>query len=214
MFNNHTPDKNDKHVQRLLDKLDSDIELIVLDIEPESGAMESDCTEIVRRKVEREGGRIIYGWQIWKSDILVEAEFHAVWETPEGELKDVTPKPPQFNQILFLEDETLTYEGKQIDNVRINITNNKLVDYFIEAWKKYYRLMNRGDRALLHGQEFIDSLNEKDIVEIENIKKIRDAIEFMLYQKATINDKCFCQSGKIYKNCHAIIHKEEFKKIK
>lgn len=41
------------------------------------------------------GGRLITGWGIWQWDnILVEAEAHAIWESPDNQLIDITPHVP------------------------------------------------------------------------------------------------------------------------
>ncbi|MES2588108.1 MAG: hypothetical protein V4622_03950 [Bacteroidota bacterium] len=78
--NIETPEVTDPHVQKLICFIDSDFELIKLKIEPEYFARELDCIGAVREKVKRDGGNIVFGWQIWKNDYLVEAEFHAVWK--------------------------------------------------------------------------------------------------------------------------------------
>ncbi|GAB5417845.1 MAG: hypothetical protein Crog4KO_24070 [Crocinitomicaceae bacterium] len=197
------PDINDKDLEKLLTIMSSDIELIELKIEPEPSSQISDCTEIVRKKVENEGGRIIYGWQFWKTPFLIEAEFHAVWEMPDGKtLKDLTPKPEQygFEHILFLEDEELKYEGKQIDNIRVNITDNALVDHFIESCKAVYRLQNRGKRALVY--DLREICTEEEIKEIVHHVNLRATIAQLLNDGKTIEDLCFCNSMKKYKNCH------------
>lgn len=196
------PDIDDKEVERLLQIMTSDLELVVLKVQPEKGAMFSDCTEVVRKKVEESGGRIIYGWQIWKSNFIIEAEFHAVWESPDNVLVVITPKPYGIHEILFLEDEDLVYEGKQIDNIRLNISNNKLVDHFIETHKAIYRLMNRGDRAYLHDEEFDQSLTDDEREEIVSHQNLRDALGMALNNGMTENSECFfCESSRKYKNC-------------
>lgn len=195
-----TPKENDVHVQRLLSLIDSDLELIVLEIKPEPGSEPSDCTNIVEQKVKKEGGRIIYGWQIWKTKFLVEAEFHAVWEMPDGEtLVDLTPKNYKgITEILFLEDESIVYDGKQIDNIRLNITKNHLVTHFIEICKAYFAFMNKGERANQY-QLILNSVEQNELYEIE---KLREGVGAMLELGCNIESLCFCRSGIKYKLCH------------
>ena len=70
-------------------------------------------------KVEKNGGGFQYGWQIWEwPDVMIEAEFHAVWNSPQGILIDITPKQIDTHKILFLPDANRTYEGKQVNNFR------------------------------------------------------------------------------------------------
>ena len=81
---------------------------------PNSSAPQNECFPLVEAKVEAEGGELILGWQIWQGQLLVEAEFHAVWKTPSGEYIDITPKPMPFDKILFVVDHNAAYEGKQV----------------------------------------------------------------------------------------------------
>lgn len=202
--NVRTPNENDKDIQRLLKLIDSDIELVLLPIEPEPFAREHDCIGAVREKVIRDGGRIVFGWQIWKCDYLVEAEFHAVWETPDGEgLKDITPKNyPDITHILFLEDENTIYEEKIIDNKRINISGNELVDHLFAVNRADYRLKNRGEKALLRFEEFLNSLTNDERRQLEELAVYKNNLSYMLDNGNTVNSPCHCRNNKKYKNCH------------
>lgn len=44
------------------------------------------CCINVLHRVRHHGGRRVNGWIIWESQPLDEAEFHCVWESPEGSL--------------------------------------------------------------------------------------------------------------------------------
>ena len=65
--------------QKLLDKLNASHEPIYVDVVLEEGAILHNCVSNVKRKIEKDGGKSILGWQIWQNR-LSEAEFHAVWE--------------------------------------------------------------------------------------------------------------------------------------
>lgn len=57
-------------------------------VQPDLSTIRSECFSNVRRKVERGGGRIRFGWAIWQcAAFFIEAEHHEVYETPHiGEL--------------------------------------------------------------------------------------------------------------------------------
>jgi len=198
----HTPSENDKDVIRLLDHIDAPYDPLKIAIKAKRGAELSDCTNIVEAHVKKHGGKVVYGWQIWKSSILVEAEFHAVWENQKGELVDLTPKPPGFTHILFAEDDRIVYDGKQIDNVRLNITDNLLVDHFIEASKAFYRLQNNGEKALLHGKDYEDSLSEEEVNRLQSCFQLKQLLHTMIQVGATVDSVCLCGEPKAYKDCH------------
>jgi hypothetical protein len=115
----------------------------------------NDCTENVASVIERHGGSIEYGWQLWETlpGLMIEAEFHAVWKDEDGARLDVTPKAhPSINRIAFLPDPNLVYEGRQIDNIRRPLTDEPLIAALIQAAEDWYEATNRGDLADFHGQ--------------------------------------------------------------
>jgi len=105
--------------------------------------------------IRNKGGSIQYGWQIWETlpNLMVEAEFHAVWKDGNGVFHDITQKSlPNIKQILFLPDHSRKYLGKQIDNVRIPLQDEVLIKQFIENAEKYFEATNRGALANYHGE--------------------------------------------------------------
>ena len=65
------------------------------------------CFDGVLEKVRRDGGGVRLGWVIWEwPNAFLNAEFHAVWIDPAGQLVDITPKPLGEKSILFAPDPT------------------------------------------------------------------------------------------------------------
>lgn len=61
------------------------------------------CSDGVAEKIRMEGGSIVFGWTIWEwPDVLLTAEFHAVWKSPTDALYDITPKPQGEKAIVFV----------------------------------------------------------------------------------------------------------------
>lgn len=57
------------------------------------------------------GGEAVYGWAVWHwPGRWFEAEHHAVWRSPDGELVDVTPQTGEPARVLFVEDPTAPYD--------------------------------------------------------------------------------------------------------
>jgi hypothetical protein len=74
------------------------------------------CADGVEEKVRRQGGKTVFGWTIWEwADVLLTAEFHAVWEDENGNLSDITPKPQGENSIVFVADRSYV-SGFNFDN--------------------------------------------------------------------------------------------------
>lgn len=193
-----TPDITDGDVGQLLRLMEVSLSSVYLDVIPEPYAKVVECFPAVVEKIRRDGGSQQLGWQIWKTSLLVEAEFHAVWKSPNGELRDITPKQLPIARILFLPDTRAGYIGAQVDNVRLNITGNRLVDDFIEISKAIFRIQNKGVRAF----EYEIRLTDQEAQLHHALLQMHSAIYAMAMQGLTRNDPCFCGSGKKYKRCH------------
>ena len=165
----------------------------------ETQAQKNDCFSVVQNKVESFGGNIQHGWQIWKmKEIMIEAEFHAVWVDSHGDYLDIAPKDIHVEKILFLPDANLIYEGRQVNNIRKNITGDQVVQDLIDLCDAKFRFENKGERAFQH--EIILNDSEKRFYE-----KISDAFSFvgpMIAKGLKGNSPCPCNSRKKYKVCH------------
>jgi hypothetical protein len=140
-------------IKELCAKIDKNSKPIFLDVEKLPHSLELDCYENVTKQIAKEGGKVQHGWQIWEwPGIMIEAEFHAVWVDRKGVFHDITPKQiDRINKILFLPDSSRTYEGRQIDNERMPIQDDPLIDEFIDNAHKHFLEMNHGELASFHG---------------------------------------------------------------
>jgi hypothetical protein len=97
------PRLDDPQLKLLLDKMGVNSTPVYVDVVPDDGANINECFPNVSKKVKTVGGSRIIGWQIYKTDILIEAEFHAVWQSDDNKLFDITPKNIPCSKILFLQ---------------------------------------------------------------------------------------------------------------
>ena len=145
-------------------------------------SLPNECFPNVEHVIQEKGGQQVNGWAIWQwANILVEAEAHSVWRSPEGELIDITPHVNGENEILFLKDDDMVYKGNPIASIRLALTSSKLV-------AEYIGLMNERDR----------------IMSCSIPKPLWDRIEeinVMLHEDVRGNEFCPCQSGLKYKKC-------------
>lgn len=81
---------------------------------PEPDARPAYCFDNSVRQASLHGGAALYGWAIWHwPGRWFEAEHHAVWQRPDGELLDVTPQPGAPEQILFLPDPEKVFDPER-----------------------------------------------------------------------------------------------------
>lgn len=187
-------------VKRLLSLLNLTSTPMNVNVIPKKHSIESECFPNVKKQIELEGGHIVYGWQLWQSgNHFIEAEFHAVWKDLQGNFQDITPKPfNRFPQILFVIDANRSYEGKQINNVRLNLSGNRLVDQFIQLNDMKFQIENEGDRADQHEL----TLTGEDAQVYNAVINMLMSIEPYMHSGATLRSPCFCGSGEKYKKCH------------
>ncbi len=111
-----------------------------VEVVPRHDSVLDDCYMDVERQVKECGGALVYGWQVWEwPNVMIEAEFHAIWQTPEGKFIDVTKKRDGETRIVFIPDPTRKYEQKQIDNLRLALWNHSLVHEYISTCEKIHR---------------------------------------------------------------------------
>lgn len=195
------PDSITTHVQELGRVVSPNADLVYVDSQPVLGAQPNDCFPMVERQVSQEGGDVVYGWQIWEwPTLFFEAEFHAVWKLPSGELLDITPKDFPCSRILFIRDTFRTYEGKQVKNIFFPISGHPSVKEFLSLRDAEFEILNRGERAYQYSVKLSDS-------EAMHMKNIENQKVLLLQQLRSLsapigrNEPCPCGSGRKYGKC-------------
>ena len=164
-------------------------------IEPYSKPL--SCYKNVAKKVEECGGGSVYGWHIHQEEFIYEAEHHTVWQSPDGELIDITPNQKNKSEILFSVDMN-SYVGKDVPSVRINITDNVFVEDFITVCELLDSIYATGVRK---SNNILDIPTE--LVPIErNFKKVKDAFDYHLQSGRYRENLCFCKGTTKYTKCH------------
>jgi hypothetical protein len=85
------------------------------------------CHVSAKHVASKRGGRRIHGWALWRFtqggvDVIV-ADFHSVWENPDGKIVDVTP-PKAGDRVLFVPDPSLAIgRTNNIQKLYTNRTN-------------------------------------------------------------------------------------------
>lgn len=191
------PSEINGYVEMLMDKLNAEFEAEFVPVVPALFSKEEQCFNNVAEKVKRDGGSSHYGWAVWQSDIICEGERHAVWESPEGNLVDITPRD-SLSQILFISDNNLDYRGQLIDNVRINITSNKIVDDYIFLLECVELLFTYGN---LINEDRID-LPEPVAFLQQGFQEMSGTLLKYMFLGGTPETECFCAKGRAYQYCH------------
>lgn len=188
----------DRHVSALLDKMKVDFEPEIVPVKIEAYAKPRNCYINVDEKVLRDGGSVHYGWIIWKSKILCEAERHAVWENEFGDLIDITPQEEVADKVMFVSDNDFIYSGQSVDNIRLNITNNPVVDDFIylcELIEKFFTFCQRiDDESVSIPPNVAPYINKYQILK-------SNAWSF-IHTGGKMGSSCYCGSIYTYSKCH------------
>ncbi|MBN2313371.1 MAG: hypothetical protein JXM79_05540 [Sedimentisphaerales bacterium] len=156
-----TPRRITEDIDKFCKELDSSGQPVFVRIELEPDAERVECIRNVHKKIMRDGGQIRFGWAIWEiPNIMIEAVYHAIWISPQGEPIDITPKKQEnADRILFLEDSKDKYNDglyfRRIDNVRKPLSGDPLVAEFIEMCEEIFEFEEKvspGSMLHLEGQ--------------------------------------------------------------
>lgn len=173
-----------------------------IEILPTLGAEINNCFFNVKEQCENKGGQAILGWSVWEfPTVMIEFEFHAIWESPTGEQIDITPKPMEENKILFLPDNSKKFDYSKpwirTDNIRKAIFNHPLIDEFISLAEKKFNLEEH------YSQEYLIKVPEDKYLPIIERMKYLISIFHSKYHLKDVgrNDYCPCGSVRKFKKC-------------
>lgn len=195
-----TPKRITACVRRFCKEVSPKHEPVYVPVETEFCAVQDQCFENVRLKVKKHGGSVVYGWMValWPN-VFAEAIHHGIWQAPDGQLVDVTPKPGGEHRILFLPEPQKTYDyltHRRIDNIRKALVKDRNVYEFLEIGHDIFKLVEEGSKnSGLHATIAADELLSLQLRHDHLLEKI-------ISKYIRPNDRCPCGSGKKYKICH------------
>jgi hypothetical protein len=166
----------------------SEYEPVFVPVTADPKSLINECFYNVDAYIIEHGGQRVLGRSIWqRANVLIEAEAHAVWESPTGEMMDVTSHTNGVSAVLFLADPKMTYDGNVIPNIRKALTLSPLVAEFIS-------LYNERDQIAAETPGSAYSVSRTMLIRMHEIEQIFN-------QRVGRNDPCPCQSGMKYKKC-------------
>lgn len=192
-----------KFIEKIIEVIDSEYEHAIVPVIAEPYSIESDCFYNVPKKVAIDGGSIVYGWSVLLGGFLCEAERHAVWLSPNGELIDITKNTHQLTHIIFIPQD-LEYHGQLINNIRLNSTDNKVVDDWILVNDILGTIKGLSDNVRVGNKMILNFSPDVNILYKKYDHYHNLYFTFLKYYNGKENTKCFCGSDKEYHNCHRI----------
>ena len=174
---------------------------IIVAVKPETESVISECFFNVAGKVSRDGGKIIYGWNIWEwSRVFLEAEHHAVWEK-DGVMTDITPKANNERKILFLPDPQRIYDFDSQKRI-INIKQCTGKYPSIASWLNIEDEFQVACEKNSIGNKFTFHKTEWDYHQQRRLTA-RLAVIVDLAASTSPRNVCICASGKEFRKCCA-----------
>jgi len=205
MMQTFVPVSIDDAVLALCQRIHASNVPVYVQVKPKAAGTQLDCFVNVRAQVDAKGGRIQFGWAIWRcSKYYLEAEHHAVYEPAIGPpWVDVTPPLiPGLSRILFLADDSATYDydtDQRRDNIRMPLLDDARVQEFCDLATERNSILNSvpgfgavtltGDKATR--MSYINQRSQMLMAELQCDYE----------RKVGRNDPCPCGSGKKYKKC-------------
>lgn len=127
-----TPPAVKPYVTAFCDEVLPDATPVYVPVQPAPHQPVNQCFTVVPKHVLRHGGTQVIGWRIreWP-DVLIEAEYHSIWRSPQGKLIDINPNDlTDGTRILFLEDLNGKRQPLLIDNIRKPLMHSDDVQEF------------------------------------------------------------------------------------
>lgn len=197
------PDADSHPVSLIERKLSLPHCAISIPYEAVAGARELFCFQNVRAVVEQRSGEIVYGWDVWQhGGLFVEAEHHAVWRKPTGELVCVTPQTPQEKAVTFIPDPSAIYDWNArhtTHNVRIALVNDRRMLEFFKACEEQTDIMNAAEHI---GDGNMVSFKRTELMRHQALEMRKAKLMTGIIESVGRNALCPCGSGKKYKKCH------------
>jgi hypothetical protein len=151
MISIFSPDRHSHPVNLVEQNLGLTDAAIVVPFESVADAKELNCFDNVRAVVAEGGGEFVYGWLVWQhGNIFVEAEHHAVWRKPTGEVVCVTPQNPPVKAVTFIPDPSATYDFNTrpiTNNIRIALLNDSRLQQVFRAEQQKTEIINAAKRS-------------------------------------------------------------------
>lgn len=188
MANETTPSVITDEIKQLCATICPEAKPFYVDASPFDGMQPNECFKNVDTVMQKLDGERITGWAIWQwANILVEAEAHAIWKAPDGQLIDVSPHISAEEHILFLPDDRVQFNGNPIPSHRQALTNSPLVAELIALSDKKDTIA-----AASSGQTYA--------MDTADVRRMAELI-FQFHRSAERNEPCPCGSGLKYKKC-------------
>jgi len=194
----YSPDKITPQVNKLLEKFNgATYELVYVPIETLKTSIRSECYSNVAKKIQLEGGKIRYGWAVYDNDFFIEAEKHAIWESPDGSLIDISvANSENIHQIMFIIDDI--DDGIFVPNIRCNYSGLKIID-------DYFMMYDILDVLVLHYAS--ESTEVKgEFIFPQPLRQIAKTLIFCIPKYANYitahKHSCICGSEILYDECH------------
>ncbi|MEW5914065.1 MAG: SEC-C metal-binding domain-containing protein [Thermodesulfobacteriota bacterium] len=190
MANTTTPQKITNKIREFCRSISPHSIPIYVPVKAHRDSQFDECFSNVREYVVEKGGQLYFGYTIWEwPNVLLEAEFHCVWKSDQEELIDITKKRENEKRILFLPDESKSFnfdEPAREPSVRLPLVNDPFVEEFVDI------------------ANTIDSFSRKPgPVHVPEPLLRRQAFLLLTIWAQTTgrNDKCPCGSGAKFKKC-------------
>ncbi|MGF2399801.1 hypothetical protein ACQUTF_08135 [Enterobacter cloacae] len=85
---------------------------------------EQECYYNVAKMIEINDGEPVYGWVLWESSSMIEAEAHCLYRNVDGVVLDITPRVSGEDKILFVPDSRIKISLKHLSGTSFSMTQH------------------------------------------------------------------------------------------
>lgn len=144
----------------------------------------NNCFKNCAAKVARDGGRVVLGWRKTSAtplcNLISSIDHHAIWESPNGELVDITPRHRRIDGILeecsedvieFEIDPSATFEDDKSRPSRYVPSAEDSYGYLQEACLWFEKAVSHDETGYAQKMDYADR-KAKELIE-RHLKRIK-----------------------------------------
>ena len=129
--------------------------------------------------------------------VLIEAEFHSVWESPEGKLIGVSHYEGDETGCVFVLDDGRPYREGRVDNVRLALSDDALVLEFIDGQRRAFEVVEAYTESDGFTRMPVDVARSLQVLQLR-MEEVRTQLRM---RSTGRNEPCWCGSGRKQKKC-------------
>lgn len=143
----------------------------------------NECQNNVALKISKDGGNALAVWCIYQSPILLEAIYHHLWVSPDGEILDITPRSDKEKYSLVVIDPEQFYDGTLINTKKQILFDVPQVRKLIEVQERIFYFRKKYQKPYSNEVVVPESEYDSFLKLLKEEQQLLEQIDFLLTKR-------------------------------